>query len=195
VKALPASRFLALEIAWFASPQPGGMQARIEALETGYLGSSRSGGVRARLEALEHALGMSSPELGAAPPTPANGLPLDPASLSGSQLRVTLFPQSPSSASGKSPAVPSMDDKDTNPKPYARSGCSPSPSALGGDSSMLCVSPAKHSIARTEVPPSVPPKDDPAVPSTDDKDTNPKPYARSGSFPSPSAPGGDSSMF
>jgi hypothetical protein len=38
VSALPVSRILALEIAWFASPEPGGMQARIEAFETGYLG-------------------------------------------------------------------------------------------------------------------------------------------------------------
>jgi hypothetical protein len=34
VSALPVSRILALKIAFFASPQPGGMQARIEALET-----------------------------------------------------------------------------------------------------------------------------------------------------------------
>jgi hypothetical protein len=34
VSALPVSRILALKIAFFASPQPGGMQACIEALET-----------------------------------------------------------------------------------------------------------------------------------------------------------------
>ena len=80
VSALPVSRILALEIAWFASPQLGG----IEILEAGCLGSARSGGVCARLDALEHTLGLfSSPEPEAAPPTPANGGPLDSASTLG----------------------------------------------------------------------------------------------------------------
>jgi hypothetical protein len=54
---------------------------------------------------------------------------------------------------------------------------------------------AKPSFATTaasEVSPSVPPKDDPAEPSTDDKDASPKPSTHSGSSPSYSAPGGDS---
>jgi hypothetical protein len=63
---------------------------------------------------------------------------------------------------------------------------------------MLFGSSAKLSIATTaasEVSQSVPPKDDPAEPPTDDKDTSPTSPARSGSTPSPSAPSGDSSMF
>jgi hypothetical protein len=149
VSALPVSRVLALEIASFASPQPGSIQTRIEALKTGCLGSARSGSVRARLEAPEYAHGLSSPESEAAPPTPANGGLLDSASLLGSPLCVALFPQSPSSVSRKSPGVPSMNDKGTNPKSSARSGSSPSPSAPGGDSSMLRESSAKPSIAKT----------------------------------------------
>jgi hypothetical protein len=95
------------------------------------------------------------------------------------------------------PAEPSTDDKDTSPMPFARIGSFLSPSAPGGNSSMLCGSSEKPSVATTaasEVSQSVPPKDDPAEPTTDDKDINPQPSARSGS-PSPSAPGGDSTMF
>ena len=129
------SRILALEIAWFASPQLGG----IEILEAGCLGSARSGGVCARLDALEHTLGLfSSPEPEAAPPTPANGGPLDSA--------LTLGV----------PVVPLTDDKDTSPMPSARSGSSTSLSAPGGDSSMLCGSLAKPfnaTTAASEVPP------------------------------------------
>jgi len=135
VSALPVSRILALEIAWFASPQLGG----IEILEAGCLGSARSGGVCARLDALEHTLGLfSSPEPEAAPPTPANG---------------GLWTQLPH---WESPVVPLTDDKDTSPMPSARSGSSPSLSAPGGDSSMLCGSLAKPFSATTaasEVPP------------------------------------------
>ena len=63
---------------------------------------------------------------------------------------------------------------------------------------MFCGSSAKPSIATTaasEVSPSVPLKDDPAEPPTDDKDTSPKPSARSGSSPSPSVPGNASSIL
>jgi hypothetical protein len=57
--------------------------------------------------------------------------------------------------------VPSTDDNDTNPEPFARSGSSPSPSVPSGDSYMLCGSSANPSIATTkasEVPASVPPE-------------------------------------
>jgi hypothetical protein len=146
---------------------------------------------------LEQALCLSSLEPEAAL-IPANGGPLDSALLLGSPLFVALFPRSPSSAHGKSPAMSPTSCKDTNPKLSARRGSSSLPSVPGGDSSLFCGLSAKPSIittAASEVTKSVPPKDGPAVPSTDDKDTNPKPSARSGNFPSPLAPGGDSSML
>jgi hypothetical protein len=65
------------------------------------------------------------------------------------------------------------------------------PPAPCGDSSMLFGSSAAPSIATTaasEVSQSVPPKGDLAEPSTDNKDTSPKPSARSDSSPRPQRP-------